>query len=64
MKALTHSCRIRGRYPWFQESMLRRYGDVVRGGPNEVVFTPQAAMDTPDFMDFMKSPEDTPPANN
>ncbi|KAK4206768.1 cytochrome P450 [Rhypophila decipiens] len=37
---------IRGRYPWHQEKLLHQYGDVVRVGPNEVVFfTPQAAMD-------------------
>ncbi|KAK3292010.1 cytochrome P450 [Chaetomium fimeti] len=37
---------IRGRYPWFQEQVLREYGHVVRVGPNELVFfTPQAATD-------------------
>ncbi|KAL2258304.1 hypothetical protein VTK26DRAFT_8431 [Humicola hyalothermophila] len=37
---------IRGRYPWYQEKMIRKYGNAVRVGPNEVVFfTPQAAVD-------------------
>ncbi|KAI1366623.1 cytochrome P450 [Xylaria arbuscula] len=37
---------ISGRYPWVIEETLRRYGDVVRIAPNELVFlTPQAAKD-------------------
>ncbi|KAI1119881.1 cytochrome P450 [Nemania abortiva] len=35
---------ISGRYPWVIEDALRRYGDVIRIAPNELVFiTPQAA---------------------
>ncbi|KAI1863172.1 uncharacterized protein JN550_009698 [Neoarthrinium moseri] len=35
---------IRGRWPWFQEAMLEKYGDVVRVAPNELVFlNPKAA---------------------
>ncbi|KAI3325966.1 cytochrome P450 [Xylariaceae sp. AK1471] len=35
---------ISGRYPWVIEEALRRYGDVIRIAPNELVFlTPQAA---------------------
>ncbi|KAF1993192.1 cytochrome P450 [Amniculicola lignicola CBS 123094] len=35
-----------GRYPWIIASVLRRYGDVVRIAPNELVFlTPRAAKD-------------------
>ncbi|KAK7921594.1 hypothetical protein PG985_009616 [Apiospora marii] len=38
--------RITGRYPWVIEDALRQYGDVVRIGPNELVFlTPKAAKD-------------------
>lgn len=38
--------RIIGRHPWRQEDLIREYGDVVRIGPNDVLFyTPQAAMD-------------------
>ncbi|KAI8623598.1 cytochrome P450 [Xylariaceae sp. FL1651] len=37
---------ISGRYPWVIEENLRRYGDVIRIAPNELVFlTPQAAKD-------------------
>ncbi|TGJ81696.1 hypothetical protein E0Z10_g7076 [Xylaria hypoxylon] len=37
---------ISGRYPWIIEDTLRRYGDVIRIAPNELVFlTPQAAKD-------------------
>ncbi|KAI0547645.1 cytochrome P450 [Xylaria curta] len=37
---------ISGRYPWVIEQALRRYGDVIRIAPNELVFfTPQAARD-------------------
>ncbi|KAI0434881.1 cytochrome P450 [Xylaria sp. FL1042] len=37
---------ISGRYPWAIEEALKRYGDVVRIAPNELVFiTPQAAKD-------------------
>ncbi|KAI1318718.1 cytochrome P450 [Xylariaceae sp. FL0255] len=37
---------ISGRYPWMIEETFRRYGDVVRIAPNELVFiTPQAAKD-------------------
>ncbi|KAI0450753.1 cytochrome P450 [Xylaria acuta] len=37
---------ISGRYPWVIEETLRRYGDVIRIAPNELVFlTPQAAKD-------------------
>ncbi|KAI0808883.1 cytochrome P450 [Xylaria sp. FL0064] len=37
---------ISGRYPWVIEEALRRYGDVIRIAPNELVFlTPQAAKD-------------------
>lgn len=35
-----------GRYPWAIENALRKYGDVVRIAPNELVFfTPQAFLD-------------------
>ncbi|KAK6207212.1 hypothetical protein LQW54_007413 [Pestalotiopsis sp. IQ-011] len=35
-----------GRYPWIIEDALKKYGDVVRIAPNELVFlTPQAAKD-------------------
>ncbi|KAG8161450.1 hypothetical protein KVR01_008437 [Diaporthe batatas] len=35
-----------GRYPWLIEDTLRKYGDVVRIAPNELVFiNPQAAQD-------------------
>ncbi|KAK7706313.1 hypothetical protein SLS64_007653 [Diaporthe eres] len=35
-----------GRHPWRQEDLVRQYGDVVRIGPNDVMFyTPQAVMD-------------------
>lgn len=38
--------RLSGRYPWAVEDALRRYGDVVRIAPNELVFfTPQAFQD-------------------
>ncbi|PSR94493.1 cytochrome P450 [Coniella lustricola] len=37
---------LSGRYPWMIEEALRKYGDVVRIAPNELVFiTPQAAKD-------------------
>ncbi|KAI0379537.1 cytochrome P450 [Hypomontagnella monticulosa] len=37
---------LSGRYPWAVEEALRKYGDVVRVAPNELVFiTPQAASD-------------------
>ncbi|TVY36836.1 Cytochrome P450 monooxygenase [Lachnellula subtilissima] len=37
---------LSGRYPWAIESILKKYGDVVRIAPNELVFiTPQATMD-------------------
>ncbi|KAL9044703.1 MAG: hypothetical protein Q9214_002179 [Letrouitia sp. 1 TL-2023] len=37
---------ITGRYPWAIEDALRKYGDVVRIAPNELVFlTPQAFLD-------------------
>lgn len=36
-------CRLSGRYPWAIEDALRKYGDVVRIAPNDLVFfTPQA----------------------
>ncbi|ETS83618.1 hypothetical protein PFICI_05494 [Pestalotiopsis fici W106-1] len=35
-----------GRYPWIIEDALKKYGDIVRIAPNELVFvTPQAAKD-------------------
>ena len=35
--------RVSGRYPWAVEDALRKYGDVLRIAPNELVFfTPQA----------------------
>ncbi|KAI9703016.1 MAG: hypothetical protein M1820_006007 [Bogoriella megaspora] len=37
---------FRGKWPWAVEEMLKKYGNVVRVAPNEVVFaTPQAAID-------------------
>ena len=37
--------RFSGRYPWVIEDALRKYGDVVRIAPNELVFfTPQAVL--------------------
>ncbi|KAI0974334.1 cytochrome P450 [Xylaria arbuscula] len=37
---------ISGRYPWVIEEALKRYGDIIRIAPNELVFlTPQAAKD-------------------
>ncbi|KAI0890577.1 cytochrome P450 [Annulohypoxylon maeteangense] len=37
---------ISGRYPWATENVLRKYGDVVRVAPNELVFIqPQAFAD-------------------
>lgn len=39
--------RLSGRWPWAIEDALRKYGDVVRIAPNELVFfTPQALHDT------------------
>ena len=38
--------RLSGRYPWAIEDVIRKYGDVVRIAPNELVFfTPQAFHD-------------------
>jgi cytochrome P450 len=38
--------RFSGRYPWAIETALKKYGDVVRIAPNELVFfTPQAFYD-------------------
>jgi hypothetical protein len=35
---------MRGKWPWTIEQILKQYGDVVRVGPNELVFvSPQAA---------------------
>lgn len=37
---------LTGRYPWAVQEALKKYGDVVRVAPNELVFiTPQAASD-------------------
>ncbi|KAF4629400.1 hypothetical protein G7Y89_g8747 [Cudoniella acicularis] len=37
---------LSGRYPWAIDNVLRKYGDVVRIAPNELVFlTPQATID-------------------
>ncbi|CAJ2510910.1 Uu.00g065350.m01.CDS01 [Anthostomella pinea] len=37
---------LSGRYPWATEDVLRKYGDVVRIAPNELLFlTPQAFID-------------------
>ncbi|KAM7196178.1 Cytochrome P450, partial [Rhypophila sp. PSN 637] len=37
---------LSGRYPWIIERVIKKYGNVVRIGPNELVFpTPQAAKD-------------------
>ncbi|KAM7212718.1 Cytochrome P450 [Rhypophila decipiens] len=37
---------LSGRYPWIIEKVIKKYGNVVRIGPNELVFlTPQAAKD-------------------
>ncbi|OBT60470.1 hypothetical protein VE03_10312 [Pseudogymnoascus sp. 23342-1-I1] len=37
---------LSGKYPWAIENTLRKYGDVVRIAPNELVFiTPQASID-------------------
>lgn len=42
VKSDAHS-RFSGRYPWAIEDALRKYGDVVRIAPNDLVFfTPQA----------------------
>ncbi|RYP05821.1 hypothetical protein DL764_003532 [Monosporascus ibericus] len=41
---------LRGRWPWAVEEMVKKYGNVVRVAPNEIVFaTPQAALDLMDF---------------
>ncbi|KAI1248554.1 hypothetical protein MGN70_009753 [Eutypa lata] len=38
--------RLSGRWPWVVEDILKKYGDVVRFAPNELVFvTPQALND-------------------
>ena len=40
---LTPHSRFSGRYPWAIEDALRKYGNVLRIAPNELVFfTPQA----------------------
>ncbi|KAI1352028.1 cytochrome P450 [Xylaria sp. FL0043] len=37
---------LQGRWPWAVEGMVKKYGDVVRVAPNEIVFaTTQAALD-------------------
>ncbi|KAH8161305.1 hypothetical protein CIB48_g6938 [Xylaria polymorpha] len=37
---------LRGRWPWAVEEMVKKYGDVVRVAPNEIVFaTTQTALD-------------------
>ncbi|KAI0019240.1 benzoate 4-monooxygenase cytochrome P450 [Xylariomycetidae sp. FL0641] len=37
---------LSGRYPWATERALRKYGDIVRIAPNELLFlTPQASLD-------------------